>query len=143
MTSLQYDNLTAIYEKAPNKSSFLNITDQGNQSKPDVIKKLQNFRLNYSFSKNDEECLFLYHNTVFADNTEGFLITDKYIYFKEVTNDGNFVEISELTSFEKIQDNRIRFNNYEQIILFELEKNTDIFIEIVKALISYNKLTTK
>jgi len=138
MTTKQYSNLKNIYTKTPDKSNLFMFIDKLNLDEK-TSEKIKKIKKNFQICDKNEECLFFYNNTALTNSTENFLVTDKNLYYKEVINHGNVIPIHDIKSFEKVEDNRIRFNGYEMIILFSLEKNTEIFVEIVNELIAHKE----
>jgi len=138
-------HLQVIYERTPENDSLFNWMDKATYSNAKLQKKFDNAIESYvgweaiDIDKG-EMYLFLFDDTVFGSAKEGFLITTKAIYFKEIAKSGNKIELANAASATSDKKNKISIN-YEEISMTMLNDATDSIVEILNQLIAFNSIS--
>ena len=91
LTDALRGEIWGLFDRAPSKLFLLE------QIPPD---KLENAKQSYApMMRDDETVIALYDDTVFGSAKDGFLLTTKRLYGKNITERASFLEVAEITHF--------------------------------------------
>ncbi|MBZ9615161.1 hypothetical protein [Clostridium estertheticum] len=112
---------------------FIYIPDRGLK----YLAKFKNAVISYAKLQQDEEVLFLFDNTVFGSAKDGFILTNKNIYFKNMFNNSSSISLKDIKTIESRKYSFLVNSNVEIEIstMSSLEKCSTLVV-LLKLIIS-------
>ena len=134
------ENINEIYINIEYKDNLYLLTEDNFKDNKKLIKKYNNAIDSYINSEIIEEgeiALFLFDDTAFGSAKDGFLISTKSIYFKELFEDGTYIDFKNATP-AIIEDKDILINNIS--ISMTLLDTINPVLDILNYLIKFNNI---
>jgi len=137
MTVEQKEHLIEVYETIPNKDNIVNFLDMKNLKDPKSFIKIDNAKNSYLECDHKEECMFLYEDSLLGFINEGFVITNQFFHYKEISGNNEKIPLSDIKYFTKTKMNNFWINNEIEVHFLFFDDDTDYFVEIMQNLIEY------